>query len=124
VKRPRCGHENRQGRKFCSERAAPLSALCPLCQVANEPDEDFCSRCGAAHSPAAALAPTTLPSLPAPAQPVPTSFAGGRYAVKKKPGEGVVPVARAPGGPPRSLNRRYPVTAMYTTVECVTNPVD
>ncbi len=40
-----CGTENRTGRKFCSECAAPLSVACPKCGAANEPSEKFCGEC-------------------------------------------------------------------------------
>ncbi|MEO6351346.1 MAG: adenylate/guanylate cyclase domain-containing protein [Candidatus Limnocylindrales bacterium] len=41
-----CGTENRAGRKFCSECAAPLSITCPSCGSANQPSEKFCGECG------------------------------------------------------------------------------
>jgi predicted ATPase/class 3 adenylate cyclase len=46
----KCGAENRQGRKFCAECAAPLVATCTKCGAANEPSEKFCGECGAALS--------------------------------------------------------------------------
>jgi class 3 adenylate cyclase/predicted ATPase len=42
-----CGTANREGRKFCSECAAPLAATCPACGAANEPGEKFCGECAA-----------------------------------------------------------------------------
>ena len=41
-----CGTENRPGRKFCSECAAPLAVACPACGAANQPGEKFCGECG------------------------------------------------------------------------------
>jgi predicted ATPase/class 3 adenylate cyclase len=41
-----CGHENRSGRKFCSECGTPLAVLCASCGAANEPGERFCGECG------------------------------------------------------------------------------
>jgi len=40
-----CGTANREGRKFCSECAAPLALGCPACGAANEPGERFCGEC-------------------------------------------------------------------------------
>jgi uncharacterized membrane protein YvbJ len=45
---PKCGADNREGRKFCAKCAAPLARLCPQCGASNEPGEDFCDECGAA----------------------------------------------------------------------------
>jgi class 3 adenylate cyclase len=44
---PRCHTENRPGRRFCAECAAPLAAPCPACGFANEPGEKFCGGCAA-----------------------------------------------------------------------------
>jgi class 3 adenylate cyclase/tetratricopeptide (TPR) repeat protein len=40
-----CGTENREGRKFCSECAAPLAVSCPACGAPNQPGEKFCGEC-------------------------------------------------------------------------------
>jgi class 3 adenylate cyclase/tetratricopeptide (TPR) repeat protein len=40
-----CGTENREGRKFCSECAAPLAVACPACGAPNQPGEKFCGEC-------------------------------------------------------------------------------
>jgi hypothetical protein len=47
MQRPRCHVENRPGRRFCAECAAPLVAPCPACGFANEPGEKFCGGCAA-----------------------------------------------------------------------------
>ena len=83
---PTCGHDNREGRRFCSECGSPLGARCPHCQALNQPGERFCGECG---RPLAQ--PTTTPQPPAPVAPtvaLPTSFASGRYQVKRFLGEG------------------------------------
>jgi class 3 adenylate cyclase/tetratricopeptide (TPR) repeat protein len=53
---PRCQHENRQGRRFCSECGGSLALGCPSCGFSNEPGEKFCGGCGhplgASESPA------------------------------------------------------------------------
>ncbi len=42
-----CGTENREGRRFCIECGASLTApLCPACGGANEPKARFCGDCG------------------------------------------------------------------------------
>ena len=62
-----CGHENRSGRKFCSECGAPLAVVCASCGVPNEPGERFCGECGAALEGAAAepaaVAVVAVPSV-------------------------------------------------------------
>src|SRR5262245_19917001 len=44
---PRCQHENREGRRFCSKCGAGLAAACPACGFTNEPGDEFCGGCGA-----------------------------------------------------------------------------
>ena len=70
-----CGTENREGRKFCSECAAPLAVACPACGALNQPDEKFCGECA-----------TLLPSAGAGAPPL----GGGR---RPAAGPGPSPVA-------------------------------
>ena len=40
-----CATENRPGRRFCAECAAPLAATCPACGAANESGDKFCGAC-------------------------------------------------------------------------------
>jgi hypothetical protein len=49
---PRCRAQNREGRRFCGECAAPLAASCPSCGFSNEPGEKFCGGCAAPLAPA------------------------------------------------------------------------
>jgi class 3 adenylate cyclase len=44
---PRCQHENRESRRFCSKCGAALAAACPSCGFTNEPGDEFCGGCGA-----------------------------------------------------------------------------
>jgi predicted ATPase/class 3 adenylate cyclase len=81
---PSCGHENREGARFCGDCAAPLvdAIACPSCGTSNPVGQKFCDSCGQAISePAAPPTPTPTPTIP-------TSFAAGRYQVKRFLGEG------------------------------------
>ena len=44
---PRCQHENRDGRRFCSKCGTALAAACLACGFTNEPGDEFCGGCGA-----------------------------------------------------------------------------
>ncbi len=66
-----CGAENRAGRKFCAECAAPLAVACPSCGAANQPGERFCGECatplvGAAPSLSATARPDAAASVTQP----------------------------------------------------------
>ena len=43
-----CGHENREGAKFCRECAAPIAdaSSCPKCGTPSERGQKFCDSCG------------------------------------------------------------------------------
>ncbi len=60
---PRCRAQNREGRRFCAECAAPLAAPCPSCGFSNEPGEKFCGGCAA---PLAAATRVPEPRFAAP----------------------------------------------------------
>ena len=42
-----CGHENREGRKFCARCGSALAVVCDRCGAENQPDDLFCGECGA-----------------------------------------------------------------------------
>jgi class 3 adenylate cyclase len=52
----KCGSENREGRKFCTNCGTPLLTACTKCGAAVEPDEKFCGECGIALGDAAPAA--------------------------------------------------------------------
>jgi tetratricopeptide (TPR) repeat protein len=82
MKCPKCQVELPDNAKFCGVCGQSLKAerVCPQCSQVNPQDFQFCLQCGRA------LAEPVPPSLPPSAEP--TSFANGRYRVKKFLGEG------------------------------------
>jgi len=82
-----CGRDNPDGFKFCGECGSALQQerACPACNTVNGPSLKFCGQCGAS-----LLAPdSATPAPPAPSPPpLPSSFASGRYAVRRFLGEG------------------------------------
>jgi eukaryotic-like serine/threonine-protein kinase len=86
MKCPRCGYQNLEEARFCVECAQPLDVapLCPQCGHTNLKGNKFCGQCGSSlYGPI-----TEKPPLPPSSTPQPTSFANGRYQVKKFLGEG------------------------------------
>ncbi len=83
MKCPSCGHENPPKARFCNSCSFRLEARCPSCNQTNPPGSTFCNACGASLSQAPPQAPT-----PAPTPAIPTSFASGRYQVRRFLGEG------------------------------------
>jgi serine/threonine protein kinase/tetratricopeptide (TPR) repeat protein/ribosomal protein L40E len=80
---PKCGHESSEGAEFCGKCGQPLRLehTCSQCGHTNPSGNSFCEKCGHALVEKAPKT-TALPS------PQPTSFAAGRYKVKKFLGEG------------------------------------
>jgi tetratricopeptide (TPR) repeat protein len=89
MKCTKCGTENRVGRKFCSACGKPFQVTCPSCGAVNEPDESYCGECGKSliQKSSELISSTPLTASP-PTPSIPTSFANGRYQVKKMLGEG------------------------------------
>src|SRR6516225_3424511 len=52
----KCGSDNREGRKFCTNCGASLVAACPKCGAAIQPGESFCGECGTAFGDAVPVA--------------------------------------------------------------------
>ncbi|MDH4067998.1 MAG: protein kinase, partial [Dehalococcoidia bacterium] len=82
MKCPKCGYDNPKGVKFCSGCGTELRSklVCPQCGQKNPQRSKFCNACG--HSLVAGAPETPRSSRE------PTSFANGRYQVKKFLGEG------------------------------------
>ena len=59
---PKCGTDNRENAKFCSECATPFRAKCSQCGAENSLGAKFCDECGASLS-ASAAAPPNGPAL-------------------------------------------------------------
>src|SRR5262249_14002823 len=60
----KCGADNREGRKFCTQCGSTLAAKCPRCGAAVEPAEKFCGECGTAlGTPPAALGKSHEPQI-------------------------------------------------------------
>jgi hypothetical protein len=85
---PACAHDNPETSKFCNECGSALTreVRCPACGTTNPTVAKFCSECAQrladAAAPSAAKAETASPSEQ------PSSFANGRYQVKRFLGEG------------------------------------
>src|ERR1700719_2397888 len=57
----RCGANNREGAKFCSECATPFAVKCPSCGAANKPAAKFCDECAASLAPTSTIPETVQP---------------------------------------------------------------
>jgi hypothetical protein len=87
MKCPKCGTDLPDNAKFCMTCGGALQVelVCVHCKHANPPNAKYCLQCGQS----LATTETTQPSLSVTTSPnVPTSFANGRYQVKKMLGEG------------------------------------
>jgi class 3 adenylate cyclase/Cdc6-like AAA superfamily ATPase len=82
---PACGRDNPDGFKFCGEcgGALRLEQTCAACKTINPVGVKFCGECGASFA-TSATAPEGAPTQ----QPLPSSFASGRYTVRRFLGEG------------------------------------
>jgi class 3 adenylate cyclase len=56
-----CGHENRQGAKFCGACGGSLAPVCPQCGTPIRHDERFCTECGTPVASAAAPSAEAVP---------------------------------------------------------------
>src|SRR5215467_8023609 len=78
----KCGADNREGRKFCTQCGSPLTAKCPRCGAAIELAERFCGECGAAlRTPSAAVGKSDEPQIRIAGTPAPENLEGERKTV-------------------------------------------
>jgi len=84
LKCPSCRQENPEDATFCAGCGAGLRVVCPSCGRASPPDASYCSSCGVL----LAEAPPSRTPTPQPSPALPSSFASGRYQVKRFLGEG------------------------------------
>jgi class 3 adenylate cyclase/tetratricopeptide (TPR) repeat protein len=61
----KCGAENREGAKFCSECATPFAAKCPKCGAVNASGAKFCDECGVSLSAPSNNSVSALPQVQA-----------------------------------------------------------
>ena len=88
---PNCERDNPEDARFCAGCGSPLSSeiACTRCGRLNPPDAAFCNGCSQQLGGAPATAEGAMNRAPTPvAAPQPTSFANGRYTVKRFLGEG------------------------------------
>jgi predicted amidophosphoribosyltransferase len=85
MKCPKCQTDNPDGPRFCKGcgQSFQTEIVCDHCHHANAVDAKFCNSCG---QPLTTAQPSSFPSSTPPS--LPTSFANGRYQVKKLLGEG------------------------------------
>lgn len=85
-----CGHTNREDAAFCGKCGSSLSpaTTCSRCGRSNPVGTNFCDGCGQALLETTSTRESSPSLKPGPAVTHPTSFAGGRYEVKRFLGEG------------------------------------
>lgn len=93
MKCPHCQTENLDKARFCKRCGQSLQAeaICTYCRHKNIHPEKFCEQCGQPLVSEQTTQSTQIPpqyALERKPSPEPTSFAGGRYQVKKLLGEG------------------------------------
>src|SRR5215469_13099316 len=78
----KCGADNREGRKFCTQCGSPLAAKCPRCGAGIEPAEKFCGECGiAVGTPPGATGKSEEPQIRIAGTPAPENLEGERKTV-------------------------------------------
>ncbi|HEY5625945.1 MAG TPA: protein kinase [Dehalococcoidia bacterium] len=82
---PSCNRDNPEDAAFCNGCGSPLELRCAECGRVNPTSSGFCNGCGSALF--GGVTPDRTPT-PEPSRALPSSFAGGRYDVKRLLGEG------------------------------------
>ena len=82
-----CGHQNREGARFCAQCAASLieAPVCPRCGASNIPGARFCDACGQSLGEGPATEPSGLTRAPDP-----RAFTPDYLADKIRSGKGVL----------------------------------
>lgn len=90
MKCPKCQTELPDNAKFCGVCRQSLIAErpCPKCGQVNPQNFTYCLQCGEPLTSAETQTPTKSSTSTLSGSPLPTSFANGRYTVKKFLGEG------------------------------------
>jgi class 3 adenylate cyclase/predicted ATPase len=68
----RCGHDNKDGAKFCNECGSPLPLVCFACGTENPTGAKFCNECGALLSTQPQV-PNSKSQVPNPQRPTPNT---------------------------------------------------
>src|SRR5712675_1193616 len=77
----KCGADNREGAKFCSECATPFAVKCPRCGATNKPAAKFCDECAASLVPASNIPESVQPVRVVAEQPEASALNGERKTV-------------------------------------------
>src|SRR5271170_3213376 len=77
----KCGADNREGAKFCSECATPFAVKCARCGAANKPAARFCDECAASLAPASTILEAVQPVRVVPEQAETSALDGERKTV-------------------------------------------
>jgi tetratricopeptide (TPR) repeat protein len=85
-----CGRDNPSDARFCAACGSRIETVvtCGHCGRENPADARFCVECGSEVVPGAAQSPAPTPASPTPSTEQPSSFANGRYEVRRFLGEG------------------------------------
>src|SRR5712692_10163597 len=94
----KCGSDNREGAKFCSECATPFAIKCPRCGAVNTPSAKFCDECAA------------------PLDAAPRAGAANPSSVAIEPGPTVRITPERPVGDPLEGERKT-VTALFADIQ-------
>src|SRR5215472_11740887 len=87
----KCGADNRDGQRFCTQCGSPLAAKCPRCGASTEPADKFSGACGAVLG--------TFPAAPS-----------------MKPGEAQIRMADTPA-PENLEGERKTVTVLFADIK-------